>query len=125
MNPHVNKKICQECGDEIKGRIDKKFCSEGCRYTFNNKIKSENHKNIAKINQILSANRKILSGLNPSGKTTVSEKKLTDAGFNFNYFTSIYKTKTGNTYHFCYEQGYLALDKNYYMLVVWKDEETK
>jgi hypothetical protein len=27
------------------------------------------------------------------------------------------QTKTGNTYHFLYDQGYLALDNDYFMLV--------
>jgi len=41
-----------------------------------------------------------------------------DIGFNFNYFTNIYETKTGNRYHFCYDQGYLELDDGMYALVV-------
>lgn len=55
--------------------------------------------------------------LNPFGKTKVPKKKLVDKGFNFNYFTSIYRTKTGNTYYFCYEQGYLPLEDDFYALV--------
>ncbi len=38
-------------------------------------------------------------------------------GFNFNYYTNIFSTKSGNCYYFCYDQGYLAIDDEYYALV--------
>jgi hypothetical protein len=46
---------------------------------------------------------------------------LKEKGFDFSYFTNLYKTKEGSVYHYCYEQGYLALDKDYYLLVVNPD----
>jgi len=42
---------------------------------------------------------------------------MTQKGFDFDYFTSIYTTKTGNVYYFVYEEGYLPLDDDYYALV--------
>ena len=38
-------------------------------------------------------------------------------GFDFNYFTSIYTTKSGTIYYFIYDQGYLPLENQYYALV--------
>jgi hypothetical protein len=32
-------------------------------------------------------------------------------------FTNILKTKTGNTYYFLYDQGYMLLDNDFYILV--------
>ena len=32
------KKQCLECGNELMGRIDKKFCSDGCRNAYHNKV---------------------------------------------------------------------------------------
>jgi hypothetical protein len=59
-----------------------------------------------------------------SGKTMVSKETLLTNGFNFTYFTHLYKTQKGFNYHFCYEQGYLYLeDKNLYLLVANKDKE--
>jgi hypothetical protein len=52
-----------------------------------------------------------------TGKSRVHYDKLKDKGFDFKYFTGIYITKEGSTYHFCYEQGYLNVDKNWYLLV--------
>ncbi len=70
---------------------------------------------------ILKKNRKILKDLNPDGKVTVKGQKLEEKGFNFKYFTKIYKTKTGNVYYFCFEYGYLPLENNFYTLVINKD----
>nr|WP_310993282.1 hypothetical protein [Aequorivita sp. S2608]MDS1298842.1 hypothetical protein [Aequorivita sp. S2608] len=38
-------------------------------------------------------------------------------GFNFDSFTSIYTTKSGATYFYLYDQGYLPLDDDFYLLV--------
>jgi len=38
-------------------------------------------------------------------------------GFDFEFFTSIYTTKTGNVYYFLYDQGYMALENEGYVLV--------
>ena len=32
---------CPECGDKLKGRADKKFCSDACRNAYNNKLNSD------------------------------------------------------------------------------------
>jgi len=42
---------------------------------------------------------------------------MLDADFDFNHFTSIYTTQTGNIYYFCYDQGYLPLENDFYALV--------
>lgn len=58
-----------------------------------------------------------MSGLNPNDKTKTTRDKLLAKGFNFNYFTHTYETKTGSVYHFCYEEGYLMLDNDEVLLV--------
>jgi hypothetical protein len=68
----------------------------------------------------MSKNHRILQELNAAEKTKVHKKKLSDKGFDFTYFTSIYKTQKGSEYRFCYEQGYLALDNDFYFLVINK-----
>lgn len=110
-------KTCPECNDPIYGRIDKKFCSDQCRNTFNNKNKGYSTSFVREVNGILRKNRKILEELNPNGKTKVHRNQLLKKGFDFNFHTSIYTTKTGNIYSFCYEQGYLPLENDFYALV--------
>ncbi len=60
---------------------------------------------------------RILSELNVEGKTKTTRAKLMSKGFDFEFFTSILNTKTGNTYYFLYDQGYMILENDYYMLV--------
>jgi hypothetical protein len=109
--------ICQECGIKIAGRSDKRFCSDQCRTSFHNKQNSDVNNFMRNVNNILRKNRRILVKLNPKGKTKVSKTDLLDLGFKFSYYTNVYRTKSGNEYHFCYEQGYLALEKDMYALV--------
>lgn len=112
---------CPVCGDKIIGRIDKKFCSDQCRNTYNNQQNRDETNYMRNINGILRKNRKILLSLNPNGKMKVTREKLLENGFNFNYFTNMYKTKNGKTYHFVYEQGYLEIENSQYALVVKQD----
>lgn len=111
------KKICLECQESFVGRIDKKYCSNQCRTSYNNRINAESNAMMKDINQILKKNRKILADLNPEGKAKISKKILGSRGFNFSYFTNIYTTKKGSIYYFCYDYGYLPLQGDYYSLV--------
>jgi predicted nucleic acid-binding Zn ribbon protein len=110
-------KSCLECGEKIIGREDKKFCSDGCRNAYNNKINKDSNNLMRNINNKLRKNYRILSEINTEGKTKTSRSKLLSKGFDFEFFTSILNTKTGNTYYFLYDQGYLALENDFYMLV--------
>lgn len=105
-------KKCPVCLDNIQGRSDKKFCSDQCRSTFNNQHKKENEKIIQSVNKVLRKNRTILQIYNPEGMTTIRKEILEVAGFNFKYFTSIYKTKTGEQYFFVYDYGYQFLNQD-------------
>lgn len=110
-------KTCLECSDIIVGREDKKFCNDGCRNVYNNKINKDSTNLMRNINNKLRKNYRILSELNTEGKTKTSRTKLLEKGFDFKFFTSIYTTKNGNTYHFLYNQGYLTLENDWFMLV--------
>ena len=113
--------VCIECNNAFKGRVDKKFCSDQCRTTYNNRQKSIENTYIKDVNSILRKNRKILLELNPDGKSRVSRDKLKSRGFDFTYYTSSYTTKEGAQYFYCYEQGYLPIDKGQCLLVVKKE----
>ena len=117
-------KTCLECGDAIAGREDKKFCCDGCRTSFNNKINKDSTNFMRNINNTLRKNYRILSELNTSGKCKTSRAKLLNKGFDFEFFTNLLQTKTGNTYYFVYNQGYLYLD-NQVLILVKKDLQTR
>lgn len=113
----MNKKVCLECGELVKGRVDKKFCSDACRNNYNNQVNKDSVNLIRNTNNQLRKNWRILEELNPTEKHKVTKKQLSVRGFDFNLFTNIYTTKEGATYYFCYNQGYLSLENDYYLLV--------
>lgn len=113
----MSERKCLECGSKVVGRSDKKFCSDYCRNAYNNKVNKESKNLIRNTNNRLRKNYKVLTELNTSGKTKVTRRKLFDRGFDFQFFTSIYTTKTGNTYFYVYDQGYLVLENELYLLI--------
>ena len=119
--PSNKEKTCPVCGLKLIGRVDKRFCSDQCRNGYNNKLNSDGNNYIKNINNTLRKNRRILANLNATGKSKVHVDKLNEQGFNFNYFTSILTTKGGSEYRYCYDQGYLRVDKDFYLLIVKKD----
>lgn len=108
---------CLECDEPFYGRSDKKFCSDQCRNNYNNRLDVTTKNVIRNTNNRLRKNYKTLTLLNPSGKTKVTRLKLFDHNFDFHFFTSIYTTKTGNIYYYVYDQGYLELENDYYLLI--------
>ncbi len=116
--------LCLSCEKPVKGRSDKKFCDDYCRAAYNNDLKSASNNLVRNVNNALGKNRRILESLLPQGDATAktNHDKLIEKGFQFKYHTSMYKAKNGNTYFYCYEYGYLALENNWY-LVVRREEE--
>ncbi|GAA3760633.1 hypothetical protein [Flavobacterium ginsengiterrae] len=110
-------RTCLECSEKLVGREDKKFCSDGCRNAYNNKINKDSNNYMRNVNNKLRKNYRILSELNVEGKSKATRDKMINKGFDFDFFTNILQTKTGNTYYFLYDQGYRSLDNDYYMLV--------
>jgi len=118
METLIKIKTCLECGDPIKGRTDKKFCSDHCRTAFNNRLNCKQTNYVRSVDHLLRKNRRILTSLNSTGKTKVKGVQLIEKGFDFSYFTNIHKTKDGGIYYYCYEQGYRPLEKECFLLVV-------
>lgn len=110
-------KTCLECGEKIIGREDKKFCNDSCRNTFNNKQNKDATNLMRNINNKLRKNYRILCELNPEEKSKTTRSKLLQLGFEFEFLTSIYTTKNATTYFFIYDQGYMQIDNDWFVLV--------
>ena len=113
----MEERLCPECGTPIRGRIDKKFCSDLCRNSFNNKVNSDTTNYVRNVNNILRKNRRVLEDLLVGEKITLPRQKLIDKGFNFKYYTNQTVTKNNHTYLFCYEYGFLPLDNDLILIV--------
>jgi hypothetical protein len=115
----MENKNCLNCGKALKGRIDKKFCDDYCRNNHNNKLKSEVNNYKRKINNALSKNRRILENLflENGNSRKIKREILLRLGFQFNYLTNTHINNKGSTYVFCYDYGYLAIDRDWYLIV--------
>ncbi len=112
---------CLECGEKIIGRIDKKFCNDGCRNAYNNKQNKDSTNLMRNVNNKLRKNYRILSELNfTDGKSKATQDKLSQEGFDFDYFTNLKTYKNGAEYRFVYNIGYKILEDGW-LLIVKKD----
>lgn len=98
--------ICLTCKTPMRGREDKKYCSDQCRATANNHNRKATEKEIIFTNKVLRKNRKILKTLCPVGKSTVRRTVLESMGYNFSIFSSLYYPNSSNLYYFCYDYGF-------------------
>lgn len=104
-------KSCLNCGAKIiNGRWDKKYCDAKCKANYHNKQQRKNEQSVRRITGIIKNNWKILKMLNPSGHTTIRKSYLIEHGYNFNYFTNIYKTAQGRVYYFCFDMGFSEVE---------------
>ena len=86
----VETKQCLQCGEKILGRMDKRFCSDGCRNIFHYNANSAPINYVRNVVNALKKNRRVLADLNtgPEGKTKVHREKLLERGYNFMYHTN-------------------------------------
>ncbi|MES2458039.1 MAG: DUF2116 family Zn-ribbon domain-containing protein [Bacteroidota bacterium] len=110
-------KLCLTCGEEIKGRADKKFCDDQCRSNYNREQKVSHDQYAKRVNAALKKNRQILKEMNPDGMVKVLYKDMLQRGFDFGYFTSILKTSKKSYYFFVYEMGFLPINAEQVLLV--------
>lgn len=114
-------RTCLDCGDPLKGRSDKKFCSDQCKNNFNNRLNKDETNFIRNVQNMLRKNRRILAELNPDGQAIVHRDQLQAKGYNFTFHTNTYVSNSGETYYFCYEQGFLPIEDNYFKLVLTEE----
>ena len=115
------KRLCLNCGYELQGRSDQKYCSDLCRNAYNNQLNSDSNNFVRNVNNVLRRNRRILEKLCPQNKSKSTRAVLALEGFNFNYHTNVFRTKKGQEYIFCYDFGYLELENDEIVVVKRKD----
>ena len=113
----MENKTCPECGEGIKGRTDKKFCSDMCRNAYNNRINSANNQYVRNVNNVLRRNRRILEECLVGDKIAVPRQKLAEKGYNFKYITGQTVTENAHPYYFCYEFGFQPLANDHILIV--------
>ena len=108
---------CENCGKEIKGRSDKRFCDDNCRNTFNHQKKIPDNEIMSPVINILKKNRGILSAIYAGDKNPILNKlQLVALGFNFDYCTDR-RVLQGIEYYFCFDYGYEVLVSGEYAVL--------
>jgi predicted nucleic acid-binding Zn ribbon protein len=97
---------CLDCGDTIRGRSDKKFCSDQCRNNYNNRLNRDSNNFVRNVHGLLRKNRRILSDLYGEGKRTVHKDALYALGYNFSFFTHMIESRDGRRFLYCFEYGF-------------------
>ena len=97
---------CLDCGLKLIGRADKKFCGDHCRSHYHNVLNKESNPEWKEINSILRKNAAILKKFN-TGKMPLATYILTEAGFNFHFFTHQLCGIRNEVYNCCYNYAYL------------------
>jgi hypothetical protein len=113
-------KPCENCGRELYGRTDKRFCNDNCRNEFNRRKKQEElaktNESMPEILKVIRRNYEILLsyGEIESG-TEIFVKKiaLEEKGFNFKFYTSV--DFNNEQYRFCFERGWKEVDGTVYI----------
>jgi len=114
-------KSCFECGEPIHGRTDKKFCSDMCRNSYNNRLNSDCNNLVRNVNNMLRKNRRLLEECIECNSNKMAKNKLAAKGFNFLFYTGSLTTRKAVTYYFCYDLGYFVMDKDSIYIVKKKD----
>lgn len=117
-----NKRICCYCGSELEGRSDKKFCDDYCRNNYYYKVNAQRTSYVKKVNSILQRNQKILHSFCGYGRVLVDKCELVSLGFDFEYFTNIYKTKKGVDYFVVYDYAYSVVNENMISIVKYLND---
>ncbi|MFD0792023.1 hypothetical protein ACFQZX_00260 [Mucilaginibacter litoreus] len=122
LQPEKENNNCEECGRELHGRIDQRFCNDTCRNSFNRKKRISELQGeppfIPQIISLLRLNRKILWRLLAHEETRlVSREQLIIQKFSFKFYTSVYQTKKGEIYHYVFDYGWLATETGKILLV--------
>jgi hypothetical protein len=118
-------KNCLNCGKELTGRTDKKYCDPQCKSSHQYKREKEKPERFYnKVDNQLRLNRKLLKEYNKAGKSVIRSEVLLSEGFNPKFFTHYWKNQKGDVYLFVYEYGFLRKEEHdveKFVLVKWQN----
>lgn len=114
----MEKRMCLTCGGPVIGRSDKRYCDDGCRNAYNNKLNSVPNNFVRKVDAVLKRNRRVLSEvLGEEPVQRVSRGSLLAKGLDFDFFTYQSSNAKGQVYFFVYEYGYRRLGGELFLVV--------
>lgn len=102
------------CSKELKGRSDKKFCTDYCRSSYHNLANAGQRTYIRQVNSQLQKNRSILAAAysRHAREQLVPFPELLMRGFSLLHFTHRHNQGKTESYFCCYDYGYRIIGKN-------------
>lgn len=113
----TSKNICIFCGSDLKGRSDKRYCDDVCRNNHHYALKKDNNSLVKDINNILVHNREVLKSFYKNKITVANRNQLVESGFDFELFTSIYRTRKNEEYRVVYDYAYKFISDDELLLI--------
>lgn len=107
---------CPECGGEITGRTDKRFCCEACRNRFNNRKGYSRRRFRDRIESALEKNYSILLSLLEEGISNKQIPELEALGFCPEYVTGFRQIRGKSVERYCFDVCYLQSDNRLYKI---------
>ncbi len=112
-NTNLTNKMCQNCKKPVRGRSDKKFCSDMCRNAFHNRLNSHDTNLVRHVTARLLKNRRILKDhLGKRKCRVISDDDLQSAGFHMSYMTHRIQTGEHKYRIFCYDYSFENVNPN-------------
>jgi hypothetical protein len=110
---------CKICNNLVKGRSDKKFCSQRCKNYYHINLRKVTAIAVKDIDIILHRNRSIL--LEVLGKNLLQKKVprilLEKKKFNFKYTTHWHINSKNKTFFWVYDFGWMSFSDDEILLV--------
>lgn len=106
-----------DCGMELVGRSDKRFCGDACRSNYHNRRLAKEREKIKRVNAILRRNRRLLVECSRSSHLQIKKTDFMKRGFDFDYFTQ-QKKRNGKSIYFCYEMAYQEVNEAEIQLIL-------
>lgn len=107
---------CLECGKEIYGRTDKKYCNTSCKNSWHNRLRLPQSRAREHTLSALDSNYEILGRLLLVGITSVDMETLQEMGFKQMYMTGHRRTKAGHNECRCFDICYCMTDRKIFKL---------
>jgi len=105
---------CKICKKDLKGRIDKLFCSIECKNYYHSNLRRVTNDATKELDIILHRNRSILLELlgKNSNQKKVHRVVLAKKKFNFKYMTHFNINRQGKMYHHIYDMAWMEFSND-------------
>lgn len=107
---------CLECGHEVYGRTDKKFCCDSCRTRYNNRIRMTRRSIRERTSRAIDRNYSILERILANGLHSCDIDTLFELGFRKEYMTGLRKFRSGHMECRCFDLTYCLTERKIFKL---------